>query len=79
MIEWHARVGCIWVPCQKPSRQSLVLANEMQGVLDLCLGDVVGEGYIEVEGPRGGERVVHEGGVDLGYPPKTELPGLGFG
>ena len=39
----------------KPSHWGSVLANEMWGAPDLCLGDVVGEGYTEVEGPRGGE------------------------
>ena len=79
MIEWRARVGCIWAPCQKPSCRGSVLANETQGVPDLCLGDVVGEGYTEVEGPRGGEWAAREDGMDLRSPTNTEPLGLSFG
>jgi hypothetical protein len=31
------------------------MTNKTWGVLDLCQGDVVGEGYTEIEGPGGGE------------------------
>ena len=47
----------------KPSHRGSILANETQGVPDLCLGDVVG-GYTEVEGPRGGKSAAREDGMD---------------
>ena len=51
-LRWWRR---IWAPCQKPSHWGSVFANKTQRVPDLCLGDVIGKGYTEVEGPRGGE------------------------
>ena len=39
---------------------------------------MVGEVYTGVEGLGDGEQVACKGGVDLGSPPKTEPPGLGF-
>ena len=65
-----ARVWWILAPHQKPSRRGSVLANETRAALDSNWGDVVEEGYVEVEGLGGWERVAHEGG---GAGPKTKI------
>ena len=64
-----ARVWWILAPHQKLSCRGSVLANETRAALDSNWGDVVEEGYIEVEGLGGWERVVHEGGGKLGSKP----------
>ena len=50
-----------WAPHQKPSLWGSVLANEMWGVINSDLGDVVEEGYLVVKGLGGGEQTAHEG------------------
>ena len=44
-----------WAPHQRLSCWGLVLVNETLGILDSDWENVVGEGYIGVEGLEGGE------------------------
>ena len=64
---------------QQPSCQGSVLANKTQGVAWVCQGGCPGVGERGVKVVEVHDRMAHKGGVHLGYPPKTELPGLGFG